>query len=288
MSLCIGWIRKTGVAEEVVLASDSCFSGGQRFMAAPKLFTMNRGDFAIACAGSTTYSFSVIEHVRQALDCNGPISRRAYDLTEIIHHIVDITNETLLHEKEQIQFCDTDFSMIIGGYSWKRKKAILQIIEYAPRKKMYYSHVVKTIKKSPVAVIGDRDAVMPARYAIFNRLEADEVKDGEPFDMQPLAVLMDFIKNPAYTTIDGVPQILKVYPFMNTMPIGVTCGNDSPVYFFGRKLLEYETFPYQIYNLETGEKSYMKIIDEKYRRGPEIIPELNVGKKLMNNRLNDK
>lgn len=61
MSLCIGWIRKTKVSEEVVLVSDSCFSGGHRFVAAPKLFAMSRGDFALACAGSTTYSFSMNE-----------------------------------------------------------------------------------------------------------------------------------------------------------------------------------------------------------------------------------
>lgn len=276
MSLCIGWIRKTKVSEEVVLASDSCFSGGHRFMAAPKLFAMKRGDFALACAGSTTYSFAVIEHIRQAMDCNGPISRRAYDLEDIVHHIVDITNETLLHEKETIGIYETDFKMILGGYSWKRKKAILRIIEYAPRMKKYYSHIVKTIKKSPVAVIGDWDVVMPARKAIFDRLEADGINDGESFDMQPFAVLMDFIRNPKYTTIDGVPQLLKIYPFMNTLPWGFTYKDNSSIFFYGRKLLDYETFPYPIYNIETGEKTYMKSINEQYERCPEIIPELNV------------
>ena len=279
MSLCIGWIRKTNVSEEVVLASDSCFSGGHRFVAAPKLFAMNRGDFALACAGSTTYSFAVIEHVRQAMDCNGPISRRAYDLEDIVHYIVDITNETLLHERETIGIYETDFKMILGGYSWKHKKAILRIIEYSPRMKSYYSHVVKTIKKTPVAIIGDRDVVIPARKAIFDRLEADGIGIGEPIDMQPLAVLTDFINNPKYTTIDGVPQLLKVYPFLNTLPWGFTYGNDGCIYFYGRKLLAYETFPYPIYNIETGEKTYMKSVNEQYERGPEIIPELNVDDK---------
>lgn len=276
MSLCIGWIRKTKVSEEVVLVSDSCFSGGHRFVAAPKLFAMSRGDFALACAGSTTYSFSVIEHIRQAMECNTPISRRAYDLEDIVHHIVDITNETLHHEKECIDIYETDFKMILGGYSWKRKKALLRIIEYSSCMKKYYSHVVKTIKKTPVAVIGDLDVVMPTRKAIFDKLEAEGLRDGEPFDMQPFAVLMDFINNPQFTTIDGAPQLLKIYPFMNILPWGFTFGNDSSIYFNGRKLLAYETFPYPIYNIETGERTYMKTVNEQYERGPEMIPELNV------------
>ena len=276
MSLCIGWIRKTTLSEEVVLVADSCFSGGQRFMAAPKLFTSKRGDFAIACAGSTTYSFSIIEHIRQSFNCNEPISHRAYDFEDIIHNIVDITNETLCHEKEIIRNDEIDFKMIVGGYSWKRKKAMLRIIEYSPRQKKYYAHVVQTIKKTPVAVIGDRDAVMPARLAIFNQLEADGVQIGGAINMQPLYVLMDFINNPKFTTIGGAPQLLKVYPYMKILPWGFRYGKDTSIYFYGRKILDYETFPYPIFNLETHDITYMKVVDKQYKRGPEKVPALNV------------
>lgn len=275
MSLCIGWIRKTSVSEEVVLISDSCFSGGHRFVAAPKLFAVKRGDFALACAGSTTYSFSIIEHIRHAMDSNAPIRDRAYDIEDLVHNIVDITNETLCHEKEVIGDYEMDFSMILGGYSWKRKKPILRVIEYSSRQKKYYSHIVQTIKKTPVAVIGDKDAVMFARHAIFNKLESDGVQDFGAFNMQPLSVLMDFINDSKYTTIGGAPQLLKVYPFMKTLPWGFTKG-DGDVYFYGRKLLAYETFPYPIYNIETGEITYMKRIDDQYKRGTEVVPELKV------------
>lgn len=278
MSLCIGWIRRTNDSEEVVLASDSCFSGGQRFMAAPKLFSVKRGDFALACAGSTTYSFSVIEHIRQAMDCNEQISRRKYDLVDIIHYIVDVTNETLGHEKEQIQSDETDFRMILGGFSWKFKKPILRIIEYVPRDKKYCAHEVKSLKLSPIAVIGDIDAISKVRTAIYKKLEADGVKDGGNWDMQPLSVLMDFIDDPYYTTIGGVPQLIKVFPYMRTQPWGVTYG-DNKVYFYGRRLLNYETFPHMIYNLTTGGVSFMKSVNEYYKREYEAVPKLNVEEK---------
>lgn len=277
MTLCIGWIRKTKTSEEIILASDSCFSGGHRFIAAPKLFSFKRGDFAIACAGSTTYSFSIMEHIRQAMDCNEPIRHRAYDLEEIIHHIVNITNETLCHEKETLGDFEMDFSMILGGYSWKRKRPVLRIIEYSPQMFKYYAHNVQTIKKTPVAVIGDKEVIAQARHAIFTQLDLDGVKDGDSFDMQPLSVLLDYIRNPKYTTIGGSPQLLKVYPFLRTLPWGFTSG-DKEIYFYGRKLLSYETFPYPIYNINTGEISYMKKIDEHYRRGSENVPELKVKK----------
>ena len=279
MSLCIGWIRKVKDSEEIVLISDSCFSGGHRFMAAPKLFTVKRGDFALACAGSTTYSFAVIEHIRQAMDCNELINHRTYDLADMIHYVVDITNETLCHEKEKILYDETDFKMILGGYSWKFKRPMLRIIEYSPQDKRFFAHDVQSLKLSPIAIIGDTDAVAKAYPAIYRRLDEDGVEDGGNWDMQPLSVLLDYIKDPAYTTIGGAPQMVKVYPYLHSEPWGITDGVENRVYFYGRKLLKYEVFSHLIYNINTGKVSVMKVVDEKFKREYEKVPELKVEEK---------
>ena len=65
---------------------------------------------------------------------------------------------------------------------------------------------------------------------------------------------------------------------MRTQPWGVTYG-DNKVYFYGRRLLNYETFPHIIYNLATGGVSFMKSVNEYYKREYEAVPKLNVEEK---------
>lgn len=63
MTLCISWIRQVKNAKELCLISDSCLSCGDRFYAAPKIFTLKRGDCAFACAGITNYFYPIEEHI---------------------------------------------------------------------------------------------------------------------------------------------------------------------------------------------------------------------------------
>lgn len=270
MSLCIAWVRKTGSGNQIVLAADSCFSGGQRFFAAPKLFALRRGDCAIACAGSTYYSFSIVEHIRHALDFSQPVADRAYDLSDIIHNIVEITNQTLL-QNDKIWSADLDFQMILAGFSWKLKRPILGVISYNRKKKQMTYRSAMTIKKLPVAVIGDKEVVMPVRKRIFDVLEERGIPERGNFDMIPYDVLLEVIDDPKIDTIDGEPQVMKVFQHLKTMHYGIRMINAQgtyDIYFLGRKLLPYENFPYLIMDKYTKDVYSMKEVRKEYKRGP--------------------
>ncbi len=101
MTLCIAWVRKKSTTDEICVISDSCFTGGQRFLAAPKIFPLDRGDCVIACAGDTMYSFPVVEHLRQAFSLNKGLMDRSIDTTDLLHTIKDITNKVLFQETEK-------------------------------------------------------------------------------------------------------------------------------------------------------------------------------------------
>ena len=233
-------------------------------MAAPKIFPLKRNDCAIACAGLTTYSFPVIEHIRQSISLNQSLLDRSKDLTDLLHWIVDITNKVLFQETDkQVGIVGPEFSMIIAGYSWKYSKPIIREIKYNRNTKLMYAVKQPTIKRTQFALIGDN--TVEARRKIFLKLDSDGIKNDGEVDMQPLDVLMEYINDPLISSIDGNPQMVKIYPFMNVLPFGFI-DKEKNITYMGRPLTDYETIPYPIINIETKEQIYMKEVREDLKR----------------------
>lgn len=282
MTLCVGWIRKLPKSEEICLASDSMFTGGgSRLPIAPKLFPLMRGDCAIACAGNTGYSMPLVEHINHAIEINKPIRDRAYDLYHFVHLVEDVVNSCLLKEGE-IQENDRpgpDFSMILAGFSWENKKPVLYTISFDEKKEKMKAKRVTTIMGVPVAVIGDYELIPKVRGKIHHAFEKAGIKQGEIVGYEPLDVLTEYIGNGEIYTVGGHLQMLKVYPYSKVLPIGLFYPKDQRIYFYGRPLLKYETFPYPIYDVEEKVFKYMKVNSDEFELVHEEIKELKKFKK---------
>lgn len=282
MTLCIAWVRQTKKYPEIIMAADSCFTGGQTFHAAPKLFPLRRGDCALACAGNTTYTFSIIEHIRNTIESSDLLSSRAKDVSDLSRTIVDIINETLHNEKDEIDPIDIDFQLIFAGYSWRFQKPYIKEICYLPSEKAFVAKRAGLIKKLPVVTIGDKEVIGKLRYKISKKLSDSNVPENGDFGMIPLQVLHEYIEDVAFRSIDGAPQLLKIYPFAQVLPIGVqiTKEGKNEIYYCGRKLLDYEMFKYPIYDIATGETHYMKAVSDEYQRTVDSVPPLqNIARK---------
>ena len=97
-------------------------------------------------------------------------------------------------------------------------------------------------------------------------------------NMEPLEVIIDYINYKSISSIYGRTQMLKIFPFFQILPIGFLKNNEISV--FGRPLLKYETFPYPIYDLDTGKVTYMKDISPDFNLTSEKIEKLNKFKLL--------
>lgn len=270
MTLCIGWVRKIKETEQICMIADSCVTGGQKFLATPKLFPLKRGDCALACAGLTEYSFPVVEHIVRAMEINGPVNDLAKDFLDIVHLIVDITNKCLSEEQDELPY-NPSFSMMLCGFSWKKKAPHLFKILYDKKLRKMRHSSVKTILGNQVVVIGNKTIVPEVRKAIFDAVAPDGRNQAYPIDMQPLDVLMKYINDSSHNSIDGHPQMLKIYPFFKILPIGLKSVNDNNIYYYGRPLLSYETFPFPIMEIETKAIKYMKMTTEEFERKKEIV-----------------
>ena len=276
MTLCVGWIRKFKKLEEICLAADSCFSGGQRFMAAPKVFPLPRKDCAIACAGDTNYSMPIVDHIIHSMEINKPVIDRAYDFLDVVHLVEDVINRSLYEEKE-VQESDEEgpgFTMILAGYSFQENESRLFTISYNKHLKKMKANKAPTIMGTQVAVIGDYELIPQVKRKIHVAFEKDGIKRGDAFGYQPLDVLQEYIDNPAITTVGGHLQMIKVYPFAQVLPVGFHYPDESSIYYYGRPLLKYETFPYPIYDVKEKVFKYMKVNSKDFELVHEETKEL--------------
>lgn len=286
MTLCVSWIRRSGRTKELILASDSLLNGGGDFIEAPKIFPLKRGDCAIACAGDTAYTFPIVTHIINSIELNVKNRTRAQDFTDLVHYFEELMNSCLSTVINPVVDKDKgpDFQMLFVGYSAKLKDFKMVVYQYDKTRRIMKRNTESTLKKNKVAVIGDKgeakkgeiNLVSLFRRDLFQQLESDGIEDNGHIDMQPLDVLYKYVKNPDYRTVGGHPQVLKICDFMSTLPYGIIEDNNlDSIYYMGRKLMNYETFPYPIYNLETHEISYMKETAEAFKRSQQEIHKLN-------------
>ncbi len=288
MTLCIGWVRKVGNTNEICVVADSCLTGGQKFLAAPKIFPLPRRDCVIACAGPTLYSFPIVEHIVRAIELNQKLRERASDVTDVVHLIEDISNKCL-HEEQEPEFAmqgdGPGFSMMIAGYSWRKKSYLLKTLTFDWKLRKMKAAKSSTIKKIPFSVIGDNVGMVRGR---IHKYLDDHHIDASNINLEPLEILMQCIEDRSteFRAIDGHPQMVKIYPYPNVLPIvflhtpkdveGRKVG-DSYITYFGRPLLSFETFPYPIYDLDKKTFRYMYKRDDsdEFKRYHEDINPLS-------------
>lgn len=71
MTLCAAWIRHTPIGDqELIFATDSCLSAGERWEAGVKLFELPRKDCFICFAGETSRAYPMILNLIHAIEAS--------------------------------------------------------------------------------------------------------------------------------------------------------------------------------------------------------------------------
>jgi hypothetical protein len=156
-------------------------------------------------------------------------------------------------------------NFLFGGYSWVKKKFQIWSISYRhgdkhfvadPARWLTYSkdrsRIILRKKKNSdghenfgkIAFAGDQAPL--AERLLLEKLNA-RIASGsaglKPLDMEPFEVIRDMLRDPNHSeTIGGAPQVVKVYQYMRTAPLGVYWPSkaDGAVHLLGRACLPYE------------------------------------------------
>lgn len=264
MTVSIAWMRKVHNCEELVFLSDSRLSGGHRWDQCPKIMSFPRGDCCLSFAGSTDYAYPMMMQVYYAMSSYRRIRTRAMEITDlngiVLKHINNL-NEAVYDRI--ICGCDDAVGneFLFGGYSWVEKKFKIWSYTYNQSQKKYIvdgssKRIISSIN-SNIKIIGDKREEYKSILRAFLREKYGENLP-EHLDMEPFQALCNMLKSIDKTeSIGGAPQMIKIYQFQNSVPVGVYWPEMNPSNLkqnrtlLGRRMLDFEDTDFWFIDPET-------------------------------------
>lgn len=222
MTLCTAWIRKAGTNEELIFATDSCLSAGERWPTGIKLFDLPRKDALICFAGRTDRAYPLILNLISALQYNKEFQDKAKDVSDLALFVSDLFTELVYLISENAEPIDelrAEANFLFGGWSWKLQQFVLFKIFYNPQEqKFIFVDCLAEKKTRQVVFIGDYLEEAKALY--YREFEGENSEN--VLDMEPLKVLTIMSRDRAeFTSIMGALQIAKIYKSGHNEMFGV-------------------------------------------------------------------
>lgn len=247
MTLCVAFVRKCSNSnrEELVFASDSRLSGGQRLDAGQKIFGLPRSDALLAFCGDTTYAYTLVHHMIATVDTYARSRDRRFPLESAKGHMLRVFSQLYrdihgfpvgetepIEDHPRVQF-------IFGGYSWHTGRFRIWYIRLNRQGRMFEFGSAPRFH-----FIGDRPAVKSARDRTTALLR--EKGHGAHVDYEPLKAMLETVCDPQHDGVGGVPQVAKVYQrmskqfFATRWPLKPATDESAILHVFGRPLLPLE------------------------------------------------
>jgi len=221
MTLCVAWVRHEKEKQELVFATDSCLSGGERWHSGVKLFELPRKDCLICFAGDTKRTYPLILNLISSIKFDQHLLSASTDIKEVLEYITTLFTSLCnsISEYGTREFKDVldSFNFLFGGWCWKESRFYIW--------KLDYMHDVKAFLPTQdhdnlmFTFIGDHVSIAQ-EYLRTEIVDNGRVLLGR-LDMEPLKVLVKMIREKEYNSIDGAIQLAKIYPPGSTEFFGV-------------------------------------------------------------------
>ncbi len=230
MTLCIAWIREMPESEELIFATDSTLTGGEKWNHGVKLFELPRKDCLLCFAGETHRAYPLILNLISTIKHNDELQNPALDIQDVLYGIVDIFTELVnsIFDKPNGDVSDIggEAKFLFGGWSWKQSRFRIWRLYYSADAKGFLQTEETANQKSRVCIfLGDpetaddniaEEAAKRYKEELINR----DKFDGK-LDMEPLSVLVEICRDKTIREVDGALQIGKVYKSGTTEFFGV-------------------------------------------------------------------
>lgn len=231
MTLCTAWIRQTDEGEELVFATDSCLTGGEKWKHGIKLFELPRKDCLICFAGSTIRAYPLVLNLVSSIHLDDYLKSPSAKLEEVLEYLSELFTKLVKTitevDKTQIHEERGAARFLFGGWDWQHGQiGAFRVWE------LFYSKEVEgfifneltnnTSQTIFYTFMGDAqiDIEKEAKER-FNILILDEDKVGSKLDMEPIRILAGISSDRNIREVDGSLQIAKVYKSNRTEFFGV-------------------------------------------------------------------
>jgi hypothetical protein len=217
MTLCTAWIREVDGDEELVFATDSTLTGGEKWNHGVKLFELPRADCLICFAGATDRAYPLLLNLIAILKQNERLKSPQFSLEELLGEIVDIFTELVDSIFQEVIGKLTvpvgaEAKFLFGGWNWKKGKYQVWTVTFNPSINGFIHTEEMQAQAGKIVFIGDPDpeTTTQANELFSNRLYELKKYNGK-LDMEPFHVLLNLIRNREERYVDGPIQLAKVY-----------------------------------------------------------------------------
>lgn len=256
MTLCAAWIRHTPAGDqELLFATDSCLSAGERWEAGVKLFELPRRDCFISFAGDTSRAYPMILNLIQTLNASPTLSNPQTDLLDLLRHtkalFTDLAQAIDLSQLSRRDYpsARSEAQFIFGGWRWHSSEFYVWRLSYNSNSETFTEKRCFLDDSEPVCFIGD----IPADELILE-LREEIGMESVKLDMQPLKLLINKVRNTNFSGISGAPQIGKIYRSGNSKLFGVMWqSSDGQPHYHGRPVIGIQNQVHQYFDPDTCE-----------------------------------
>jgi len=266
MTITVAWVRQNKKTSELLVASDSRLRAYGAIDQAQKLFSLERGDCCLGFCGDAQVAYPLFIQVGTTLNNFVRTRTRAEDGTEITDIVGRVLNNLIgswdLTEAEKAeQLAST--KILFAGWSWKHSRFDIGFFMAHGstftfhHRKMLVPHPWRESRRSLVFIGDYENEYRAALRDILEQRHGPQPRQVETrkevnFDYEPVEALHLLLQQASrrddLPMIGGAPQLIKVYPHGNDLPIGIrTTAKDH--FLFGRRLFDWEKTSYPILEL---------------------------------------
>ena len=275
MTLCVAWIRQVHDTEELVFATDSTLTGGEKWDHGVKLFELPRKDCLLSFAGSTARAYPLILNLVSSITFDKHLNSPGTHIEEVLKHISELFTDLIQKIVKEVDSDDIhklrgEARFLFGGWDWRRGLFRVWELFYAKEVEGFlFKEITDDDTKTRFyTFIGDaqQDDFSEQTKKRFQKLLIDEDKLDSKLDMEPLKLLREIALDATIREVGGSLQIAKVYKSSRTEFFGIAWpSSDSPPHFQGRKYHPTNRPPVRYLNPDTFEIMEMDL--------PEKIPQ---------------
>lgn len=220
MTLCVSYIRQVNETEELVFATDSCLTGGEKWKHGIKLFKVPKRDCLLCFAGSTARAYPLVLNLVSSIHLDKYLQSPESNLQDVLEYLSGLFTDLITKiiseiPGENIHELRSGVQFLFGGWDWNAGSSGAFRVW-----KLYYSKDIEGFifdeltnngKNRFYTFLGDPEEIEETAKELYKKMLYENDIQDDPIDMEPLKILRDISLNDEHREIDGSLQIGKVY-----------------------------------------------------------------------------
>lgn len=219
MTLCTAWVRQINNTDELIFATDSTLTGGEKWDHGIKLFELPRKDCLLCFAGQTARAYPLILNLVSSLNFTQRLENPETSISEILNHVSDLFTsliKTIVSEipNENIHELRGSARFLFGGWCWQTNSFRIWKLYYSQDAEGFlFDELTNNANKTRFYTFMGGAAIDIEKEAKdrFNSILIGEDRLDSKLDMEPLRVLRDIALDSSVREVGGSLQIAKVY-----------------------------------------------------------------------------